>query len=405
MKKKIAKAVIGAGFGDEGKGLMTDILATQGADVVVRTNGGAQAGHTVETPEGARHVFHHFCSGALAGVSSHLSSFFVSHPMMFMEELDSLQSLGGNVRITADPRGLLTTPYDMMINQFIETRRGTARHGSCGVGFGEVIERSLRGEYALRIDDLFEGRDVRLLLESIRTEWVSTRLSVLGGGDLTEREQSLVYNDAILDRFVEDLQAFRDVIGLRRDADLDGQVIFEGAQGLMLDQDYGFFPHVTRSNTGILNMSKVAAEAGIEEIDAHYMTRSYVTRHGAGLLPHEGDDMGYVDIVDPTNIPNDWQGTIRSAPLDVKELRKAIRTDIMTAEAGVRINPDLVITCIDQLVSKPTVYNGYDLIDVEIDDYAGVIGELTGMDIVGTSWGPTRAGFREENVFNSVPAM
>lgn len=393
MSKK-AKSVIGSGFGDEGKGLMTDILASMGADVVVRTNGGAQAGHTVSTPDGKRHVFHHFCSGALAGIPSHLSSLFISHPMLIIGEMESLQALGANVRITADPRGLITLPYDMMINQFIETRRNDGRHGSCGVGFGEAIERSLRPEYRVTNEDLFIGVDMRSKLESVRGQWVASRLEALGGGKLSAQEEALVFNENILDRYLDDVEAYKSVIGLRRDADLKGQVVFEGAQGLMLDQDYGYFPHVTRSNTGIMNMSKVASEAGIEGIEAFYMTRAYVTRHGAGRLEHEGDTMDFVDIVDPTNVPNDWQGAIRAAPLDLNILKQAIRTDLMVAESGVDVEPKLVVTCMDQIVAKPTVYNGYELVDIEVDEMLDVISARTGLEVFGSSWGPTRSDFR-----------
>ena len=84
--------VIGANYGDEGKGLMTDFLCRQhSADLVVRFNGGAQAGHTVVTPEGERHVFHHIGSGYFAGVPTYLSKFFVSNPVLFKQEYQELR--------------------------------------------------------------------------------------------------------------------------------------------------------------------------------------------------------------------------------------------------------------------------------------------------------------------------
>ena len=90
----IARIVIGANFGDEGKGLVTDYLCSQGAGVVVRFNGGAQAGHTVVTPEGERHVFRHFGSGTFLGVPTFLSQFFVCNPILFFEERKQLIDLG-----------------------------------------------------------------------------------------------------------------------------------------------------------------------------------------------------------------------------------------------------------------------------------------------------------------------
>lgn len=130
-----ADAVVGAGYGDEGKGLLVDALAHgRGAGtVVVRHNGGAQAGHTVTAPDGRRHVFHHVGSGSLAGAATHLSRHFVSNPAILAREIDALAALGVAPRITADEGGLVTTPWDMMVNQFVEgpaAGRATAAAGS-----------------------------------------------------------------------------------------------------------------------------------------------------------------------------------------------------------------------------------------------------------------------------------
>ena len=81
--------VIGANYGDEGKGLATDYLASQGTkSLVVRFNGGAQAGHTVVTPDGCRHVFHHFGSGVFAEADTFLSKFFIVNPILFRTEFE-----------------------------------------------------------------------------------------------------------------------------------------------------------------------------------------------------------------------------------------------------------------------------------------------------------------------------
>ena len=94
--RSTAKAVIGANYGDEGKGLMTDYHAAPAgtAGIVVRFNGGAQAGHTVTTPEGARHVFSHFGSGSLVGAATFLSRHVVCHPTLFFKEAAALEAAG-----------------------------------------------------------------------------------------------------------------------------------------------------------------------------------------------------------------------------------------------------------------------------------------------------------------------
>ena len=103
---RTASVVVGAGYGDEGKGLATDWLcARHEADVLaVRFNGGAQAGHTVQTPDGQRHVFSHFASGTLAGADTYLSRYFVCHPMLFTQEREALREKGFRPRVAIDPQ-------------------------------------------------------------------------------------------------------------------------------------------------------------------------------------------------------------------------------------------------------------------------------------------------------------
>lgn len=130
--------VIGANYGDEGKGLVTDFLSNS-ETLVVRFNGGAQAGHTVVTPEGQRHVFHHIGSGALRGAATLLSRFFIVNPFIFLKEV---KELGFEPTVSIDPRASVTTPYDMLLNQAVERKRGEERHGSCGLGINETVTRS-----------------------------------------------------------------------------------------------------------------------------------------------------------------------------------------------------------------------------------------------------------------------
>lgn len=390
---KTAHAVIGSGYGDEGKGLMTDYLAYREAvPVVVRTNGGAQAGHSVQTPDGRRHVFHHIASGALAGAPTHLSQFFVSHPLFFMRERKTILDLDGNAAVSIDPRSIVTTPYDMMINQVMEKARGGARHGSCGMGFGEAIERSLNEEFALTVGDFEKGADhVRDTLDRIRREWVAERLHRLGVDTLPPLEADLLGSADLVERFIEDCASFWNAISVRDDATLGDGVLFEGAQGLLLDQDYGSFPHVTRSNTGLKNMTAVAREAGISRIDVTYMTRAYATRHGAGPFAHEDVRTPWLSMVDPTNQPNDWQGTIRTAPLDIDAVSAAIKHDLCHAGDGVEVSASIGISCVDQVSERMQVGIGGKLVDIDRARLADVVIATSGVEVSRLSFGPTRA--------------
>jgi adenylosuccinate synthase len=396
VKSVRAKAVIGAGYGDEGKGLVTDMLAaTMPRSVVVRSNGGAQAGHTVVAPGGTRHVFHHIGSGALAGAPSHLSAHFVAHPMLLLDEWKQLADLGANVQISSDPRAIVTTPFDMMINQALEMARGTARHGSCGLGFGETVERNLRPEFTIRTRDLYRS-DLTAKLRSIWRDWLPQRLQQLGLAALPESMTDSLDMECIIDRFAADCEAYLERVTLWPDSRIveKGEVIFEGAQGLMIDQDYGVFPHVTRSNTGLKNMLTIAAEAGITELDAVYVTRCYATRHGAGPLAHETERLDGIAVYDPTNAPNDWQGTLRLAPLDTDTLREAIRHDLQFANAGISVNASLAVTCLDQAEGSFSV-GVSDWIRRCVPEEAGNgIAGSVGLPLFGESWGPCRDTFR-----------
>ena len=388
-----AQAVIGAGYGDEGKGLMVDRLAAaaKGNVVVVRSNGGAQAGHTVVSPEGQRHVFHHVGSGSFAGAATHFSRFFVAHPMMLAGELAALEAHGIAPALTGDPRVAVTTPYDVIINQAVELARDADRHGSCGLGFGETIERNLRPDFALVLQDLFRP-DLRERLIAIRDEWVPARLEALGIAALPAELDTALRSDATLDAFLADCEAMLDRVALwpdRRIAER-GSILFEAAQGLLLDQDYGAFPHVTRSNTGLANIRAVAAEAGIEALDVTYVTRIYTTRHGAGPLKRETARLDGITVVDATNAPNDWQGSLRLAPLDLGVLKGAIAADLALGGKDLQVTAGLAVTCLDQAEGEFTVTDGDRVLRLQPATAAEAIAAAVGLPLAAASFGPGR---------------
>lgn len=390
-----AKAVIGAAYGDEGKGLMVDALSG-GDTVVVRSNGGAQAGHTVQTPEGRRHVFHHLGSGTFRGGKTHLSRFFVAHPMFFAGERAELLAKGATPRVSIDPRAMVTTPYDVLINQAIEKARGRGRHGSTGFGFGEAIERSLNPEFATPAGEL-GGADLPRVLDRIRREWVPCRLLGLGVKKLDDEDMAALGSDGLLGRFLDDVEAFRETVEIREDASLGQggeEVLFEGAQGLLLDQDYGAFPHVTRSNTGLVNVAAIAREAGIGRVSAVYATRAYTTRHGAGPLAHETSELEGVTVVDPTNVTNDWQGSLRFAPLDLDMIAGAVAHDLAQAAAlGLRVDSAMAVTCLDQIDGRTTIVEAGARRMVSAGELVDRAGAALG-PIAFEGWGPDRTSIR-----------
>lgn len=349
-----ARAVIGANFGDEGKGLMTDYLVSKHkSDLVVRFNGGAQAGHTVVTRDNReRHVFGHVGSGAFAGASTLLSRFFIVNPMVFRRELDKLSTLTiprTGRRIMVDRRAPVTTPFEMYLNQLVEEKRGAGRHGSCGLGIGETIERETAG-LTIKVEELFNLGRLKDHLHWLRSVWVPQRKLSLGLD--AEAGNEIIMSDGLVDNYLEDVKHFLKKVHVVEDTDVIGDasdVVFEGAQGLLLDQQHYFFPHVTRSNTGIKNPLVLCNEIGIRELEVVYVTRTYLTRHGAGPLPGELEGVvPFSRVSDDTNVENQFQGKLRYAPINVELLKKTIIADLLTNQTNVKVKPRLAVTCVDQ---------------------------------------------------------
>ena len=358
-----ARAVIGASYGDEGKGLTVDWLAAPDgpAALVVRSNGGAQATHTVVRPNGGRHVFHHIGLAAFHSARTHLSRFMVSHPVLFAEERVQLREHRVVPVVTADPRGFVTTPWDMMVNQAIEFARGGGWHGSCGLRFGVSVGRCEAGNSPLSVADLHDRALANKVLK-IRDEWLPTRIAEL---ELEPGTAPLEFanSDVLLRNFLDHCDAFVRNVALCADADISSEeaVIFEAAQGLLLDQNAAGFPFLTRSNTGMANIAAIAAEAGIADVDPVYVTRCYLTRHGRGPMEDERDIARWFTIDDPTNRPNPWQESLRFGLIDPTRLGARIRSDI--AVAGVSGAASLAVTCLDQASASFAWLEGRNIVE------------------------------------------
>ena len=314
MKKFTSKVVVGLGFGDCGKGLTTSYLCSKVENpIVVRFNGGHQAGHTVHY-KGKRHVFSNFGSGTLQDVPTFWSKNCTFSPIGFVSE----RALLDNPLFFIDPLCPVTTPLDKLINQ---QRDSKLKHGTIGVGFGTTVERH-ENNCKFYVQDLFYGS---VLDEKIK---------------MVENYYKLKFGDD-LKPFISAIKEARKHINLCYDKILLERhtPIFEGAQGIMLDKDFGFFPHVTRSNT----TTKLAHELwSIDEV--YYITRSYQTRHGNGPMAKPGT-LKLKNTQDETNKPNKFQGEFRTAPLDVDMLNHALLCDDNYSS---ECSKNLVVTCMDQ---------------------------------------------------------
>jgi adenylosuccinate synthase len=355
-----AFCIIGANYGDEGKGLMTDYLCRKiNADVVIRFNGGAQAGHTVVTPEGSRHVFSHFGSGTLNGTQTFLSRFFIVNPIIFNKEYEIIK--GFKPSIIIDPRCLVTTPWDMIYNQFLEELRGSERHGSCGLGIGATIERNEIDNESLYLEDLYCDTSY-LKLEEIVTRvqnYYLYKISInkfsnlnKSNFELYDKYQKLLTDNNITKHFIDDINLMFERSCINNAINFN-TAIFEGAQGLALDQHMGEHPYVTRSNCGMRNIQDLQREMKFDISEIIYVTRTYMTRHGNGPLKEPKFTDFPESINDNTNISNSWQGSIRFADItSLSAFRMAKRIKLDLESNNINIPISIAITHLDQYKSK-----------------------------------------------------
>lgn len=391
-------AVIGAGYGDEGKGrTVDDLLEGAGNALVIRHNSSAQAGHTVQVGR-QRHIHSHFGSGSLREVATMLAGRFVVSPEAWLRERADLRALGVNPAIVCEDGCLVTTPYDRAANQVRELARGENRHGSCGAGFGETIGRhevSPGLSITVGMLESLRTRDLELRLLAIRSFYarlLREEIEAAGG-----KVAAFLKDGAPdLSRWIETARWFsaKAEIISGWNAPKDLTIVFEGAQGLMLDAEHEFFPHVTRCKTGLADIAPIALQIGRPTIDVYYVTRCYATRHGAGPLPYEVDDPPVPGFSDATNAFNAWQGDLRFAPLDLDRLGDAIRLDIADGRRrGLEVNPHLVVTCVDQLDDAgnvSVVFKGRPQlwgIDFMSSRLAGLIGSVRSLTF---TYGPQR---------------
>ncbi|MDQ6669461.1 MAG: adenylosuccinate synthetase [Chloroflexota bacterium] len=358
MNTRVAHVVVGLGFGDEGKGAVVDYLAAvHPVHTVVRYNGGAQAAHNVVLPDGRHHTFHQFGSGTFRGAHTFLSRFVLVEPIRLLLEAAALQVKGVSDPfglLTIDGRALIITPFHIELNRLKEQARAGGRHGSCGLGIGETRAYEIRyGADALEMRDLLDPLVLRGKLRLAADRLVEQARHI---------QPSACISDDVLD---ETLERYARVARLVRIVGPDflsqrlrkasGDIVFEGAQGVLLDETYGFYPHVTWTNTTTANAARVLDEASCSgSVRKLGLVRTYATRHGAGPLVTE--DASFVDrIPEPHNTGYEWAGGMRFGPFDAVATRYALEVT-----GGV---DELAITHLDDLarLGGPRMCHSYEI--------------------------------------------
>ena len=283
-----AFVVLGAQWGDEGKGKMTDYLAEE-ADVVVRFQGGNNAGHTVEV-EDKQYKLHLIPSGILYDDKLNvIGNGVVVDPKALFDEIDYLEGLGVKIspeKLVISDRAHLIMPYHRVLDKLKEKARGKNDIGTTGKGIGPCYTDKFE-RCGIRICDLlhknvFEAK----LKENIEMKNLYiTR--VLGGEELSFEE---IYNEYI--QYAERIRPFvKDTsVEVYEAIKNDKNVLFEGAQGMLLDIDYGTYPYVTSSNTTSCGVSSGVGIGPNMVKNAVGIAKAYTTRVGKGPFPTELED-------------------------------------------------------------------------------------------------------------------
>lgn len=327
-------AVLGLGFGDCGKGLFTDhLVRVHGAHTVVRFNGGAQAGHNVVLPDGRQHTFSQFGAATFVpGVATMLAFPVVVHPGALLVENAYLQRAGVHdalQRLSIDGRCRINTPFHQAAGRLREVRRGQGAHGSCGVGVGETVRHALAfPQQILHYGDLVHPGRALEILDATRLQLLREFDDLSGGAAITQ-ELALLRDAQLARHWLESIQpllravppASIEQVGLRLQR--NGTVLFEGAQGVLLDEWRGFHPHTTWSTIHTDAVTAVARDAGLDgPVRQLGVLRSYLTRHGNGPLPTF--DPALAALAEPHNGDASWQGVFRRGQPDQLLLRYAL---------------------------------------------------------------------------------
>ncbi len=282
-----AVAVIGAQWGDEGKGKVVDILAEH-ADIVVRFQGGNNAGHTLVVGDETT-VVHLIPSGVLQGKMCVIGNGVVVDPWVLIEERDALRSRGlleGDDQLKISDRAHLILPYHRAVDAARERIRGGGALGTTGRGIGPTYEDKMSRE-GLRFADLMDVKSFPDLLENgidRRNRYLTDVLSA----EPVDYKQMLDDCNRVRDQLgahVTDTSVFLD-----KSMSSGRRLLFEGGQGTMLDIDHGTYPFVTSSNTvsGAIATGAGVAPNRIGTVVG--MCKAYTTRVGAGPFPTELND-------------------------------------------------------------------------------------------------------------------
>lgn len=327
MRTEKVDIIVGLGFGDETKGATVSYLANKHSDyktAVVRFSGGPQTLHHTVLDDGTVHGFSQFGSGTFSQAPTIHTRFSLINPLNMVKEAEVLTTLTGSDPLYStliSENSPLITNLQKNANHLREKQRGSNAHGSCGEGIGETMSYLVdHPNDAPYMGDLREPEILKQKL-MLYMERLGSHL-----GKVSHK---------VVDEIVSDLIKVRDAYSFYIVPDKvindymksHEYLIFEGTQGILLDEWNGFHPHTTWATTTNKNALTILNESQIDVRPRTLgITRTYHTRHGYGPFPSENSE--YLDMFpEKHNKTGQWQGDWRAGPLDLSLLDYAVRVN------------------------------------------------------------------------------
>lgn len=376
---KDIKVVIGANYGDEGKGLMTRHFVLEGLHndkkgIVVLHNGSAQHGHTVDYDPHFRHVYHHFGCGTGDGVPTYFAETFWVHPMEFAREYVELSQAGIIPQTYCHPWARIVTPFDMLVDHATEAwiglQHGEREYGSCGYGTWCAIEsRGYDNVYSAGTLQVANDEHIRFLLDDTWNQCVAVLFE--RGVDVEKLPQYRDYftpgsekKEHLIKNFLVDLRFFFEhttMISFDNIFNTFDNIIFENGQGLGLDMDVDNDWHTT-SKTGLVNPYTMLKNKENFTAEVCYVSRSYLTRHGVGPMEERAKKSEInADMEDKTNLSNEFQGSLTFGYLADVDQKKRIESDWKLVSADKRFVKSMALTHCNEFedIYKQSNYMSY----------------------------------------------